>query len=79
MSTLIGKTAIVTGANSGMGMATAAALADMGAVVVMESFGRSIPAKIQFKPTNPILKTFTRRGIATSFYNARKILNQVES
>ena len=35
MSTLNGKTAIVTGANSGMGMATAAALADMGAMVVM--------------------------------------------
>ena len=32
MSTLNGKTAIVTGANSGMGMATTAALADMGAV-----------------------------------------------
>ncbi len=35
MPTLFGKTAIVTGANSGMGMATAAALADMGATVVM--------------------------------------------
>lgn len=35
MSTLNGKIAIVTGANSGMGMATAAALADMGATVVM--------------------------------------------
>lgn len=30
-----GKTVIVTGANSGMGMATAAAMADMGATVVM--------------------------------------------
>lgn len=35
MSTLNGKIALVTGANSGMGMATAATLADMGAVVVM--------------------------------------------
>jgi len=35
MPMLNGKTAIVTGANSGMGMATAAALADMGATVVM--------------------------------------------
>ncbi len=35
MLVLNGKTAIVTGANSGMGMATAAALADMGAAVVM--------------------------------------------
>ena len=35
MPMLNGKTAIVTGANSGMGMATAAALADMGACVVM--------------------------------------------
>ncbi len=35
MSTLNGKTVIVTGANSGMGMATTAALADMGATVVM--------------------------------------------
>lgn len=34
-TSLNGKTAIVTGANSGMGMATAAALADMGADVVM--------------------------------------------
>lgn len=35
MSTLNGKIAIVTGANSGMGMATTKALADMGANVVM--------------------------------------------
>ena len=35
MSILNGKTVIVTGANSGMGMATAAAMADMGATVVM--------------------------------------------
>lgn len=35
MQMLNGKNAIVTGANSGMGMATAAALADMGATVVM--------------------------------------------
>ncbi len=35
MATLTGKIAIVTGANSGMGMATTAALADMGATVVM--------------------------------------------
>ncbi|MBQ3064885.1 MAG: SDR family oxidoreductase [Clostridia bacterium] len=35
MRMLNGKTAIVTGANSGMGMATSAALADMGAVVIM--------------------------------------------
>lgn len=35
MSLLNEKIAIVTGANSGMGMATAAALADMGATVVM--------------------------------------------
>ncbi len=35
MSTLNSKTVIVTGANSGMGMATTAALADMGATVVM--------------------------------------------
>jgi len=35
MSTLNGKIALVTGANSGMGMATTAALADMGATVVM--------------------------------------------
>lgn len=35
MSALNGKTALVTGANSGMGMATAAALADMGATVIM--------------------------------------------
>ncbi|MBO5702114.1 MAG: SDR family oxidoreductase [Clostridia bacterium] len=35
MLMLNGKTAIVTGANSGMGMAIAAALADMGAAVVM--------------------------------------------
>ena len=35
MATLSNKLALVTGANSGMGMATAAALADMGAYVVM--------------------------------------------
>lgn len=35
MSTLNGKIVIVTGANSGMGMATTATLADMGATVVM--------------------------------------------
>lgn len=35
MSILNGKIAIVTGANSGMGMATTKALADMGATVVM--------------------------------------------
>lgn len=35
MSALNGKIVLVTGANSGMGMATAAALADMGATVVM--------------------------------------------
>lgn len=35
MGKLNGKTAIVTGANSGMGMATAAALSDMGATVIM--------------------------------------------
>ena len=35
MLRLIGKTAIVTGANSGMGMATAKALLDEGATVVM--------------------------------------------
>lgn len=35
MKMLYGKTALVTGANSGMGMATAATLADMGATVVM--------------------------------------------
>ena len=35
MSTLNGKIVIVTGANSGMGMATTAALADMGATVLM--------------------------------------------
>ncbi len=35
MSTLNGKIVIVTGANAGMGMATTAALADMGATVVM--------------------------------------------
>ncbi len=35
MSILDGKTALVTGANSGMGMATAAALSDMGATVIM--------------------------------------------
>ena len=35
MGRLIGKNAIVTGANSGMGMATARALLDEGATVVM--------------------------------------------
>lgn len=35
MKKLDGKTAVVTGANSGMGMATAAALADMGADVIL--------------------------------------------
>ena len=35
MEMLYGKTALVTGANSGMGMATTAALADMDATVVM--------------------------------------------
>lgn len=35
MNRLIGKTAIVTGANSGMGMATARALLDEGATVIM--------------------------------------------
>ncbi|MBO4635594.1 MAG: SDR family NAD(P)-dependent oxidoreductase [Clostridiales bacterium] len=35
MKRLIGKVAIVTGANSGMGMATAKALLDEGATVVM--------------------------------------------
>lgn len=35
MPKLNGKVALVTGANSGMGMATAAALADMGATVIM--------------------------------------------
>ena len=35
MSDLKGKIAIVTGANSGMGMATAQALSDKGATVIM--------------------------------------------
>ena len=35
MSDLNGKTAIVTGANSGMGFATVEALSDMGATVLM--------------------------------------------
>lgn len=35
MTTLNGKIAVVIGANSGMGMSTSAALADMGATVVM--------------------------------------------
>ena len=35
MSDLKGKVAIVTGANSGMGMATAQALSDKGATVIM--------------------------------------------
>ena len=35
MGTLKGKTAIVTGANSGMGLATAEALSDKGATVIM--------------------------------------------
>lgn len=35
MSTFTNKIALVTGANSGMGMATTAALADMGATVIM--------------------------------------------
>jgi len=47
---LSGKTAIVTGANSGMGMATAAALADMGATVIMlcrnEQRGREAMVKL---------------------------------
>lgn len=53
MPILNGKTAIVTGANSGMGMATAAALADMGAVVVMlcrsEKRGKEAFAKLSEK------------------------------
>ncbi len=53
MATLNGKTAIVTGANSGMGMATAAALADMGAVVIMlcrsEKRGREALHKLSEK------------------------------
>ena len=35
MQRLLNKTAIVTGANSGMGMATARALLDEGATVIM--------------------------------------------
>lgn len=54
MSTLNGKTAIVTGANSGMGMATTAALADMGAVVIMlcrnEKRGKEALNKLLEKP-----------------------------
>ncbi len=54
MSTLIGKIAVVTGANSGMGMATAAALADMGAVVVMlcrnQKRGKDALSKLMEKP-----------------------------
>ena len=50
---LVGKTAIVTGEDSGMGMATAAALADMGAVVVMlcrnEKRGKDALAVLQEK------------------------------
>ena len=50
---LTGKTAIVTGANSGMGMATAASLADMGAAVVMlcrnEKRGREAFEKLSEK------------------------------
>lgn len=47
------KTVIVTGANSGMGMATAAALADMGATVIMlcrnERRGKDAIAKLSEK------------------------------
>jgi len=50
MGELNGKTAIVTGANSGMGMATAASLADMGATVIMlcrnEQRGRAALAEL---------------------------------
>ena len=50
MKRLIGKVAIVTGANSGMGMATAKALLDEGATVVMlcrsEERGREAYKKI---------------------------------
>ncbi len=53
MLALNGKTAIVTGANSGMGMATAAALADMGANVIMlcrnEKRGREALHKLSEK------------------------------
>ena len=53
MPMLNGKTAIVTGANSGMGMATAAALADIGATVIMlcrnEKRGKEALAKLQVK------------------------------
>lgn len=54
MLSLAGKTAVVTGANSGMGMATAAALADMGAQVVMlcrsEERGRQAYEKLMEVP-----------------------------
>lgn len=51
---LEGKIAVVTGANSGMGMATAAALSDMGANVIMlcrnEERGKAALSELQKKP-----------------------------
>ena len=53
MSVLNGKIALVTGSNSGMGMATTAALTDMGATVVMlcrsEKRGKEALAKLSEK------------------------------
>ena len=54
MKLLDGKTAVVTGANSGMGMASAAALADMGAAVLMlcrsEARGKAALEKLREEP-----------------------------
>ncbi len=54
MRQLEGKTAIVTGANSGMGMATAAALSDLGACVIMlcrsEERGRKAYDRLMEEP-----------------------------
>ena len=67
---LNGKTAIVTGANSGMGMATAAALADMGACVVMlcrnEQRGRDALAKLQVKTDRKLDLMFCDLGDLSS-------------
>lgn len=66
MNDLSGKTAVVTGANSGMGYATATALSDAGAHVIMlcrdRERGQSALRRLEEKPGRSLEMTGLKTG-----------------
>ncbi len=51
---LKGKTALVTGSTSGIGLGIATALAKQGANIILNGFGDAAPALAQIAPTSAI-------------------------